>query len=33
MLEWKSRLAILLVVAAAIAAALGDLSWAFNHGW
>ena len=32
MLEWKSRLLILLVVAAALAAALGNYSW-LNHGW
>jgi hypothetical protein len=32
MLEWKSRLVILLVVAAAIAAVLGNYGW-FNYGW
>jgi hypothetical protein len=32
MLEWKPRLAILLVAAAAIAVALGDLT-AETHGW
>jgi hypothetical protein len=34
MLEWKSRLVILLALAAMIAAALGNLDLAhFNFGW
>jgi hypothetical protein len=33
MLEWKSRLVILLVIAAAVAAVLGNYGWATNHGW
>jgi hypothetical protein len=35
MLEWKSRLLILLIIAAAVAAAVfGDLSSLLhNHGW
>jgi hypothetical protein len=33
MLEWKSRLVILLVVAVAIAVALGNTGGLHNHGW
>ena len=33
MLEWKSRLVFLLVVAVAVAAVLGDLATRPNHGW
>jgi hypothetical protein len=34
MLEWKSRLVMLLVFAAAVAAVLGNHGWApLNHGW
>jgi len=33
MLEWKSRLVILLVVAVAVAAVLGDIASHVNHGW
>lgn len=34
MLEWKSRVVVLLVVAAALAAALGNYGWHFfNYGW
>jgi hypothetical protein len=34
MLEWKSRLVILLVVAAALAVSLGsNHGWLLNHGW
>jgi hypothetical protein len=32
MLEWKSRVVILLVVAVAVAASLGNYGW-LNHGW
>jgi hypothetical protein len=33
MLEWKSRLVILLVVAASLAAVVGDIATHVNHGW
>jgi hypothetical protein len=33
MLEWKFRLVILLSVAAAIAAVLGNFGWLHNFGW
>jgi hypothetical protein len=33
MLEWKSRLVVLLVVAATVAAVLGNYGWQLNHGW
>ena len=33
MLEWKSRLVILLVIAASFAVVLGNLGSATNHGW
>ena len=33
MLEWKSRLVILLVIAVAVAAALGNTGALHNHGW
>jgi hypothetical protein len=33
MLEWKFRLVILLAVAAAVAAALGNLAAYHNYGW
>jgi hypothetical protein len=33
MLEWKSRLVILLIVAASVAAALGSSHGLHNYGW
>jgi hypothetical protein len=33
MLEWKSRLVILLVFAVTVAAVLGNYGWLPNHGW
>lgn len=33
MLEWKSRLVILLAVVAVVAAALGNIGVLHNYGW
>jgi hypothetical protein len=33
MLEWKSRVVILLVFAVVVAALLGDIGAFHNHGW
>jgi len=33
MLEWKFRLVMLLGIATACAAVLGNYGWLLNHGW
>lgn len=33
MLEWKTRLVLLLAIAAVIAVVLGDYGWFRNYGW